>query len=496
MTLINTETNKNDDIQELNSESFAIPRIKRREFKPRNQQKIKVKTLEVENYQISDEFLNRGEISIFELRNLGLDNLLRVIGIDPIISNINNINDAMMVVTRALQEMGVKLVADGFVKIAEDGYGFVKKYSDGWFLKEQEEVYISQNQIKRCGIRFGDNVFGVVRPPKHGEKHFAMLNVEKVNSIPVSELRSRKFFDDLTAIYPDRKINLEVEPDKTLTKSNKKTGIASRIIDIMTPIGCGQRGLIVAPARVGKTMLLKDVINSITKNHPDIIIMALLIGERPEEVTEMKRSINGEVYSSTFDELSQRHVELSEMVIQRAKRLVELGRDVVIMLDSITRLARAYNNVMPSSGKVLSGGVDSNALYMPKKFFGAARNTEDGGSLTIIATALIETGSRMDEVIFEEFKGTGNLEIVLDKKIADKRIFPAIDISKSGTRRDDLLLESSVFSKVEILRRIMAPLGAVEAIEMLVEKMGEYKTNEELFVKMFSTSKNKKPGEY
>jgi transcription termination factor Rho len=362
------------------------------------------------------------------------------------------------------------------LEILQDGYGFLRS-PEANYTPCPDDIYVSPNQIRRMGLRTGDTITGPVRAPKKGERYFALVKINSVNGGDGNKIYHRTHFEDLTPLYPDDRIILE---RSDMPSSN----LSQRIIDIVSPLGKGQRALIVAPPRTGKTILLQNIAHSITANNPDIKLIVLLIDERPEEVTDMARSVKGEVVSSTFDEPSVRHVQLAEMVIEKAKRLVEQKHDVVILLDSITRLARAYNNVVPSSGKVLSGGVDSNALQRPKRFFGAARNIEEGGSLTIIATALIETGSRMDEVIFEEFKGTGNSEIVLDRKIADKRVFPAIDIAKSGTRKEDLLVDKSTLTKMWVLRRILNPMGTIDAIEFLIDKMGDTKTNDAFFEKM------------
>jgi len=343
-------------------------------------------------------------------------------------------------------------------------------------LPGPDDIYVSPSQIRRFNLRTGDIVSGQIRPPKEGERYFALLKVEKVNYEDPDVAREKILFDNLTPLYPQEKIKLEL--------AGKKTDLSMRIMDLFTPTGKGQRGLIVSPPRAGKTVLLQKIANSITTNHPEISLIVLLIDERPEEVTDMQRSVKGEVISSTFDEPAQRHVQVAEMVIEKAKRLVEHQRDVVILLDSITRLARAYNTVVPPSGKVLSGGVDSNALHKPKRFFGAARNVEEGGSLTIMATALIETGSRMDEVIFEEFKGTGNMEIVLDRKLSDRRIFPAIDINRSGTRKEELLLTKEELNRIWILRKVMQPLNPVESMEFLLDKVQSTETNKDFLKSM------------
>ncbi len=370
------------------------------------------------------------------------------------------------------------IIGEGVLEVLEDGFGFLRAPETNYF-PGSDDIYVSPSQIKRFGLRTGDTIKGQIRAPKKGERYFALLRVNEVNYGPPEKIRNRVLFDDLTPLYPQQKLKLEEE--------NPRHGDPStRIIDMVAPLGKGQRALIVAPPRTGKTSLMQNIAHAITSNHPEIILLVLLIDERPEEVTDMIRTVRGEVVSSTFDEPATRHVQLAEMVIEKARRLVEAKKDVVILLDNITRLARAYNSVIPSSGKVLSGGVDSNALQKPKRFFGAARNVEEGGSLTIISTALIDTGSRMDEVIFEEFKGTGNAEIVLDRKISDKRIFPAIDITKSGTRKEELLVDRATLSKVWMLRRIVNPMNPLEAMEFLLQKIEHTKTNEEFFKSMNS----------
>jgi transcription termination factor Rho len=367
------------------------------------------------------------------------------------------------------------IYASGVLECLPDGFGFLRS-PDYNYLPGPDDVYVSPAQIRRFGLKTGDSIEGQIRSPreKEGERYFALLKVNSVNYDPPEVLKTKIHFDNLTALYPDERIKLE-------TKSG---ALSTRIMELFCPVGKGQRALIVAPPRTGKTILLQNIANAITENHPEIILLVLLIDERPEEVTDMARSVKGEVVSSTFDEPAQRHVQVADMVIEKAKRLVEHKRDVVILLDSITRLARAYNTVVPPSGKILSGGVDANALHKPKRFFGAARNVEEGGSLTIIGTALIETGSRMDEVIFEEFKGTGNSEIVLDRKLAERRVYPAMDIKASGTRKEDLLLENDVMQKVWALRRVLNPLNSVEAMEFLVSKMDGTKSNKEFLDKM------------
>jgi transcription termination factor Rho len=358
------------------------------------------------------------------------------------------------------------IFAEGVLQVLPEGYGFLRS-SNYNYLPGPDDIYVSPSQIKKFDLRTGDTVSGQVRAPKESERYFALLKVEMVDGEHPEETKKKTLFDNLTPLYPNEIINIENIPDD----------LSTRLMNLLTPIGKGQRGLIVAPPRTGKTILLQKIANSITANHPEIYLIVLLIDERPEEVTDMERSVKGEVISSTFDEPADRHVQVADMVIEKAKRLVEHGKDVVILLDSLTRLARAHNAVVPHSGKILSGGVDSNALQRPKRFFGAARNTEEEGSLTIIATALIETGSRMDEVIFEEFKGTGNLEIVLDRRLADKRVFPAIDIFRSGTRKEELLLPEKVLSKVYILRKFLSDKNVVEAMEFLLEKMSKTKSN-------------------
>ncbi len=376
-------------------------------------------------------------------------------------------------ILEAQTEKNGLIFAEGVLEILPEGYGFLRS-SDYNYLPGPDDIYVSPSQIKRFDLRTGDTISGQVRPPKEGERYFALLRVEAVNFETPEAAKEKILFDNLTPLYPNEKLNLET----------KVGDIATRIIDLLAPIGKGQRGLIVSPPRAGKTILLQKIANAITENHPEVVLIVLLIDERPEEVTDMKRTVNGEVVSSTFDEPAERHVQVADMVIEKAKRLVEHKKDVVILLDSITRLARAHNTVVPHSGKILSGGVDANALQRPKRFFGAARNVEEGGSLTIIATALIETGSRMDEVIFEEFKGTGNMELVLDRKIADRRIFPAIDINRSGTRKEEELLKGEILQRVWILRKFLNELNPVEAIEFLIQKIGDAKTNKRFLESM------------
>ncbi len=370
-----------------------------------------------------------------------------------------------------------EIIGEGVVEVLQDGFGFLRS-PDSNYLPGPDDIYVSPSQIRRFGLRTGDTVEGHIRSPKEGERYFALLKVNTINFEDPENARHKINFDNLTPLYPDERLKLEND------ENTGKKDFSARVIDIVAPIGKGQRSLIVAPPRTGKTVLLQNIAKSIAVNHPECYLIVLLIDERPEEVTDMQRSVKGEVISSTFDEPAVRHVQVAEMVIEKAKRLVEHGRDVVILLDSITRLGRAYNTVVPSSGKVLTGGVDANALQRPKRFFGAARNIEEGGSLTIIATALIETGSRMDEVIFEEFKGTGNSEVILDRKVADKRVFPAIDITRSGTRKEELLVPADTLKKMYVLRRILNPMGTVDAIEFLQDKLRQTKTNGDFFDSM------------
>lgn len=384
--------------------------------------------------------------------------------------------DIIFAILSKMAEKEVTISSQGVLEVLQDGFGFLRS-PEANYLAGPDDIYVSPNQVRRFGLRTGDTVEGQIRAPKDGERYFALLKVTAVNFEPPENSRHKVNFDNLTPLYPNKKIQLEA-PDPT------KKDLSTRVIDIISPLGKGQRALIVAPPRTGKTVLMQNIAHSITANHPEVFLIVLLIDERPEEVTDMLRSVKGEVVSSTFDEPASRHVQLAEMVIEKAKRLVEHKRDVVILLDSITRLARAYNTVVPSSGKVLTGGVDANALQRPKRFFGAARNIEEGGSLTIIATALIETGSRMDEVIFEEFKGTGNSEIVLDRKLSDKRMFPAIDIGKSGTRKEELLCGKGTLAKMWVLRRILSPMGPIDSMEFLLDKLRSAKTNDDFYDSM------------
>ena len=387
--------------------------------------------------------------------------------------------EILFAILKKLAEKNEQISASGVLDVLQDGFGFLRAIESN-YLPGPDDIYVSPSQIRRFGLRTGDTVEGEVRAPKDAERYFALLKVNKINFDEPEQGRNKIAFDNLTPLYPNKRIKLEVES----TKIEKKPDNTARLIDLVSPIGKGQRSLIVSPPRAGKTMILQNVAQSITANHPEIYLMVLLIDERPEEVTDMQRSVKGEVVSSTFDEPASRHVAVAEMVIEKAKRLVEHKKDVVILLDSITRLGRAYNAVVPSSGKVLTGGVDANALQRPKRFFGAARNVEQGGSLTIISTALIDTGSRMDEVIFEEFKGTGNSELILDRKVADKRIYPALDITRSGTRREELLFAKDDLSKMNVLRRIISPMGTMDGIEFLISKIKDTKNNSDFFNSM------------
>ena len=382
-------------------------------------------------------------------------------------------------ILKELAEEGVEINGGGVMEVLSDGFGFLRS-PEANYLPGPDDIYVSPSQIRRFGLKTGDTVMGEIRSPKEGERYFALLKVGTINFEDPEKARHKVHFDNLTPLYPDERLKMEV----VTLEDTKKKDLTARVIDLVAPIGKGQRSLIVAQPRTGKTVILQNIAHSIAANHPECYLIVLLIDERPEEVTDMQRSVKGEVVSSTFDEPATRHVAVAEMVIEKAKRLVEHGRDVVILLDSITRLGRAYNTVVPSSGKVLTGGVDANALQRPKRFFGAARNIEEGGSLTIIATALIDTGSKMDEVIFEEFKGTGNSEIVLDRKVADKRTYPAIDIAKSGTRKEDLIVPKSELQKVYVLRRILSPMGTSDAIEFLLDKLRQTKTNQDFFDSM------------
>ncbi|MBX9701414.1 MAG: transcription termination factor Rho [Acetobacteraceae bacterium] len=387
--------------------------------------------------------------------------------------------DMMFAILKQLAENDQAIYGEGTLEILSDGFGFLRSPQAN-YLPGPDDIYVSPAQVRRFGLRTGDTVEGQIRSPRDGERYFALLKVNAINFEPPEALRHRINFDNLTPLYPTRRLKME-NPDIESVAKGPTKDYTHRVIDLIAPIGMGQRALIVAPPRTGKTVMLQNIAKSITANHPDVFLIVLLIDERPEEVTDMARTVRGEVVASTFDEPATRHVQVTEMVLEKAKRLVEHKRDVVILLDSITRLGRAYNSVVPSSGKVLTGGVDANALQRPKRFFGAARNIEEGGSLTIIATALIDTGSRMDEVIFEEFKGTGNSELILDRKLSDKRTFPAIDITKSGTRKEELLVERGTLSKMWVLRRILNPMGTQDAMEFLLDKLKYSKTNQDFF---------------
>ncbi|MDH5680508.1 MAG: transcription termination factor Rho [Spirochaetota bacterium] len=428
----------------------------------KGQEPVKVAKVKKSSSVNTDEKLDITELgrkTISELTELG-----RSMGIEG--TNSKTRQDLIYSILEAQSKRDGALFASGVLEVLQEGYGFLRSPTYN-YLPGPDDIYISPSQIRLFGLRTGDTVAGQVRPPKENERFFALLRVEAVNFENPETVNQRILFDNLTPLYPEKRINLEWDPNR----------LSTRIVNLLTPIGKGQRGLIVAPPRTGKTILLQEFANAVTANHPDIVLIVLLIDERPEEVTDMQRTVKGEVISSTFDEPAQRHVQVAEMVIDKAKRLVEHKKDVVILLDSITRLARAYNQVVPTSGKVLSGGVDSNALQKPKRFFGAARNTEEGGSLTILATALIDTGSRMDEVIFEEFKGTGNMEIHLDRKMVERRLFPAIDIKKCGTRKEELLLTEEELQKMWILRQVLNPMTNIETMELLLEKIGKTKTN-------------------
>jgi transcription termination factor Rho len=420
--------------------------------------------------------LHKGRLNIVELKEMTIADLsdvakqLRVGGASGLRKQ-----ELIFKILEAQTEKNGLIFGEGVLEILPDGFGFLRAPSYN-YLPGPDDIYVSPSQIRRFDLHTGDTISGQVRPPKESERYFALLKVEAINFENPELAKDKILFDNLTPLYPDARIHLETDPTDTST----------RVMDLLTPIGKGQRGLIVAPPRTGKTMLLQSIAHSVTRNHPEIVLIVLLIDERPEEVTDMQRSVKGEVVSSTFDEPATRHVQVAEMVIEKAKRLVEHKRDVVILLDSITRLARAYNTIVPPSGKVLSGGVDSNALQKPKRFFGAARNIEEGGSMTIIATALVDTGSRMDEVIFEEFKGTGNMEIHLDRRLVDKRVFPAIDVNRSGTRKEELLLDDYELNRVWVLRKVLNPLNTVDSMELLIDKIKECRTNSDFLRSMNS----------
>ena len=428
--------------------------------------------------EASDEGSMKGEkMSLQTLKDKSPTDLL-TFAESLAVENASNMRkqDMMFAVLKALAEEGVEITGSGVIEVLQDGFGFLRS-PEANYLPGPDDIYVSPQQIRRHGLRTGDTVEGPIRSPREGERYFALLKTQTINFEDPENIKHKVHFDNLTPLYPDQRLWMEID-DPTLRDRS------GRIIDIVAPLGKGQRCLIVAPPRVGKTVMLQNIAKSVAANHPDCYLIVLLIDERPEEVTDMQRTVRGEVISSTFDEPATRHVQVAEMVIEKAKRLVEHKRDVVILLDSITRLGRAYNTVVPSSGKVLTGGVDANALQRPKRFFGAARNIEEGGSLTIIATALVDTGSRMDEVIFEEFKGTGNSEIVLDRKVADKRVFPAMDVLKSGTRKEELLTDKSNLQKTYVLRRILNPMGPQDAIEFLIDKLRQTKNNAEFFQSM------------
>ena len=417
------------------------------------------------------------EVKLIELKQKNASELIKFaeeIGVEN--SSSLRKQELLFAILKKLSEQSTEILGQGVVEILQDGFGFLRS-SDANYLPGPDDIYVSPSQIRKFSLRTGDTVDGYIRGPKEGERYFALVKINAINFEDPKKARTKVHFDNLTPLYPDSALVMEV------SEENKKD-LSDRIIDIVAPLGKGQRALIVSPPRTGKTVLLQNIANSITKNQPECYLIVLLIDERPEEVTDMQRSVDGEVVSSTFDEPASRHVQVSEMVMEKAKRLVEHGRDVVILLDSITRLGRAFNTVVPSSGKVLTGGVDANALQRPKRFFGAARNIEEGGSLTIVSTALIDTGSRMDEVIFEEFKGTGNSEIVLDRKIADKRVYPAIDIMKSGTRKEELLINNEKLQKIYVLRRILDPMGTTDAIEFLLDKLSQTQSNDDFYDSM------------
>ncbi len=413
-------------------------------------------------------------LNIADLKELSIGDLTRIAK-ELGVSGVSGMRKQELIfqILKAQTEKSGLIFSEGVLEILADGFGFLRS-PDYNYLPGPDDIYVSPSQIRKFDLRTGDTISGQIRPPKEGERYFALIKVEAINFEHPSEVRNKIFFDNLTPIYPNQRVRLETQPEN----------MCGRVMDLLTPIGKGQRGLIVAAPRTGKTMLMQSIANSITTNHPEIYLIVLLIDERPEEVTDMRRSVDGEVISSTFDEPASRHVQVAEMVIEKAKRLVEYGKDVVIVLDSITRLARAYNSIVPPSGKVLSGGIDSNALQRPKRFFGSARNIEEGGSLTIIATALVDTGSRMDDVIFEEFKGTGNMEINLDRKLVERRIFPAIDINKSGTRKEELLTTKEELNRIWVLRKVLSPLSPVEAMELLMDKLRKTGANKEFLESM------------
>jgi transcription termination factor Rho len=438
---------------------------------PPPQPDVANEVIELQNAQNAE---GKKGLNITELKEMSIQRLTQVAK-DLVVAGATGMRKQELIfqILKAQTEQSGFIFSEGVLEVLPDGFGFLRA-PDYNYLPGPDDIYVSPSQIRKFDLQTGDTVSGQIRPPKEGERYFALIKVEAVNFEAPDQAREKLFFENLTPLYPQERFKLETDAEN----------LSARVMDLMTPIGKGQRGLIVAPPRTGKTMLLQNIAQSVVKNHPEVYLIVLLIDERPEEVTDMVRSVDGEVISSTFDEPAQRHVQVAEMVIEKAKRLVEHKKDVLILLDSITRLARAYNTVIPPSGKVLSGGLDSNALQKPKRFFGAARNIEEGGSLTIIATALIDTGSRMDDVIFEEFKGTGNMEINLDRKLADKRVFPAIDILKSGTRKEELLIPKEDLQRVYVLRRVLNPLSPVEAMELLLDKMAKTKGNAEFLSAM------------
>ena len=438
---------------------------------PSKKQEVKTEVMQEEKI----EELREGEVlDIAKLKEMNIVSLTQVAKDLSVVGATGmRKQELIFKILQAQTEKSGLIFSEGVLECLPDGFGFLRA-PDYNYLPGPDDIYVSPSQIRKFDLRTGDTISGQIRPPKEGERYFALIKVEAINFESPEEARNKLFFDNLTPLYPQERIRLETVKDN----------VSARVLDLLTPIGKGQRGLIVAPPRTGKTMLLQCIANSVTTNHPEITLIVLLIDERPEEVTDMQRTVNGEVISSTFDEPAARHVQVAEMVLEKAKRLVEHKRDVVILLDSITRLARAYNTVVPPSGKVLSGGVDSNALQRPKRFFGAARNIEEGGSLTIIATSLIDTGSRMDDVIFEEFKGTGNMEINLDRKLVDKRVFPAIDINKSGTRKEELLVPRDELNRIWVLRKVLNPLSPVESMELIIDKLSKTKSNSEFLASM------------
>ena len=431
------------------------------------------KVQEVHEDKLKD--LKEGEVlDIAKLKEMNISALTQVAkDLDVVGATGMRKQELIFKILQAQTEKSGLIFSEGVLECLPDGFGFLRA-PDYNYLPGPDDIYVSPSQIRKFDLRTGDTISGQIRPPKEGERYFALIKVEAINFESPEDSRSKIFFDNLTPLYPEERVKLETGPEN----------IAGRVLDLLTPLGKGQRGLVVSPPRTGKTMLLQTIANSVTTNHPEITLIVLLIDERPEEVTDMQRTVRGEVISSTFDEPAARHVQVAEMVIEKAKRLVEHRRDVVILLDSITRLARAYNTVVPPSGKVLSGGVDSNALQRPKRFFGAARNVEEGGSLTIIATALIDTGSRMDDVIFEEFKGTGNMEVHLDRKLVDKRVFPAIDLNRSGTRKEELLVPKDELHRIWVLRKVLNPLSSTESMELIIEKLSKTKSNADFLKSM------------